>query len=183
MKIIIASLLILTIISCSNNEIASIEITPGTSQYHGKYDFSITVLHTITSPNINNYQVPSSFQTTVTPSADYSDEINFSNIHGLGRCVYAIVNGNSFTIPRQELEGTSDKDIGFNITGNCGSCTLWVTGSGTLSEEARANSPDEKFTMTLEYRISFDTTPLTRITSTSSLKEVVSNLPQPYPCE
>ncbi len=183
MKIIMTCLIIFTIFSCSKKETIPTEINLGTSNYHGKYDFSIIVLHNIFTPKINNYQEPTSFQTTITPSVDYDDEINISNIHGLGRCVYAVVNGNNFTIPRQELEGTSDGNIGFNITGNCGSCTLWVKGSGTLEEDARVNSSDEKFTMTLEYDVSFDTTPLLVIPNTSSLKTVVSNLPSSYSCE
>lgn len=183
MKIIITCLVLITILSCSKNDTTLNEDIPDNSDYHGRYNFSINIIYNIANPNISSYEAPSSFQTTVTRSVDYDDEINFSNIHGLGRCVYAVVNGNNFTIPRQELEGTSDGNIGFNITGNCGSCTLWVSGSGTLTEEPRTNSADEKFTMTLEYQISFDTTPLVTVRNTSTFKNVVSNLPAPYSCQ
>lgn len=168
------ALLLFVLLICTNCEKEE-NLTPTTNTLDrrdylmGDFQVPISVNYPIFPPTNSNHTPLQNMNLTIYKSTAYDNEIIIDGIHG-SYCVYAIMDGNNFTIDSKETS-LRPEDLGFSITPYCAECKVRITGSGSITEVSRGNETPK---LTIQYNLSYDYTPLVKYSG-----NVTYNLPRP----
>jgi hypothetical protein len=142
---------LLFFVSCSSEKEMLIAGKAPANPMVGNYTFELTVEYGSITPDIDSYIPPKRFITDIMRS-EKQKEISLLNIHDTGMCIYAKYNGSSIEIPMQDLE-LMPEAFGFKMSPDYPEATVFIQGTGSLTETTRSTDATIVGEMDIEYKI------------------------------